>query len=309
MAVVDFSVVALRSLLEVSRRGTMTAAAEALGYTPGAVSQHIASLSRAVGRPVVEQAGRRVKLTDTGLVVLAHAQRVIESDSQVRQELAERSAPVAGTLTVGAFGSSSVLLGAVFARMKQSYPELALRARELRETNTDNASLAVLRSDVDVALSLDYPDAPIERGADLHHGLLATEHFGVAGLAPGEGGDPVSLSELAKLDWVIPPPDSNYGLAVRAACRRAGFEPRAVQLVTDTTMSLRLAAAGLGITLATPLMLRFAAGESCHWRALREPIARELLLVVRQSNRQRPPVTAFASELAEVVEAFESAAR
>ncbi len=297
----DFSIVALRSLYEISQRGTMTAAAEALGYTPGAVSQHVASLSRTVGRPVVVQAGRGVRLTEAGLIVLEHARRVIESESLVERELDAQVDEVAGTLSLGVFGSSAVLLEQVLPELRTDYPALRIEVRELRETTHDNPGLAVARGDVDLALGLDYPDAPIERLPDLEHRVLTTEQFGVAGLAPGEGEESVSLADLASLDWVIPPSDSSYGQAVRAACRRAGFEPRATHLATDIALGLRLAAAGVGITMATPLMMRFAGPPGCRWRALSEPVTRDVLLVVRQGDLDRPAVAALAAALDEAV--------
>lgn len=295
----DVSIVALRSLIEVSRRGTMTAAAGVLGYTPGAISQHIASLSKAVGRPVVEQAGRGVKLTDTGRAVLAHARRVVDSEALLRDELDRQTAQVAGKLVIGAFGSSAALLEDAFTKSRLAYPQLTLHVWEIRETTTDNASLAVGRSDVDLAVSLDYRDAPTEQDEDLEYRRLMEERFGVVGLAPGEGSDPASLKDLALFDWLIPPPESNYGAAVRAACRRAGFEPRARHLVTDTAMSLRLAMAGLGITLATPLMLRFAAAEPRQWRALEESVTRDIVLLTRRDDHGRPAITAIANVIAE----------
>ncbi len=288
--------VALRSLVEVDRRGTMTAAAEALGYTPGAVSQHIASLSKAVGQPVVAQAGRGVRLTEAGLVVLAHARRVLESEDVVERELGRQGGRISGTLTIGSFGSGSVLLAVAVTALRAAYPDLRVGVHELRETSNDNPSLAVAPGDVDVALGRDYPDAPIPRSDDLEYRLLASERFGVAGLASGDAGD-VALADLAGLDWVIPPPDSGYGAAVRAACRKAGFEPRARHLVTDTAMSLRMAADGLGITPATPLMLRFAAPHGCPWHGLRDELRRDVVLVLRRADADRPVVEALVDAL------------
>ncbi|MUO98076.1 helix-turn-helix domain-containing protein, partial [Agrobacterium vitis] len=53
----------LMAFEEFGRLGTMTAAAEALGITVGAVSQHIKSLERSVGISLVTRAGNSVKLT------------------------------------------------------------------------------------------------------------------------------------------------------------------------------------------------------------------------------------------------------
>lgn len=297
----DLSPVALRSLYEISQRGTMTAAAEALGYTPGAVSQHVASLTRAIGRPVVVQAGRSVRLTEAGLLLLEHARRVMESEALLERDLHAEVDEVVGHVSLGVFGSAAMLLARMLPELHRAYPSLRVEIRELRETTNDNPGLAVARGDVDVALGLDYPDAPIERLPDLEYRVVTTERFGVAGLAPGEGDDSVSLADLASLDWVIPPPDSSYGQAIRAACRRAGFEPRAAHLATDIALALRLAAAGVGITSATPLMMRFAGPPGCRWRELREPVTRDVLLVVRQGDLDRPSVAALAEALDDAV--------
>jgi DNA-binding transcriptional LysR family regulator len=54
----------LATLRELARRGTMVAVADQLGYTPGAVSQQIAALQKAVNTPLVAKVGRKVVLTD-----------------------------------------------------------------------------------------------------------------------------------------------------------------------------------------------------------------------------------------------------
>jgi DNA-binding transcriptional LysR family regulator len=242
-----------------------------------------------------------VRLTDAGLIVLEHARRMIESEHLVERELDAQVDVVSGTLTLGVFGSSAVLLARVVPELRTAYPDLHVDVRELRETTDDNPGLAVVRGDVDVALGLDYADSPIERLGDLEYRVLTTERFGVAGLAPGEGEDSVPLADLASLDWVIPPPESNYGQAVRAACRRAGFEPRARHLATDIGLALRLASAGVGITPATPMMMRFAGPAGCRWRELRDVMTRDVLLVVRQGDLDRPSVAALAESLDEAV--------
>ena len=56
----------LRVLYELTRRGSVTAVADALWITPSAVSQHLSALEREVGVALVERAGRGVKPTDAG---------------------------------------------------------------------------------------------------------------------------------------------------------------------------------------------------------------------------------------------------
>ena len=74
----DVSLVALRVFQEVAERGTLTAAAAALGYTQSAVSRQIVTLERAAGAPLLERRRDGVRLTAAGRVVLRRAVVVLE---------------------------------------------------------------------------------------------------------------------------------------------------------------------------------------------------------------------------------------
>jgi DNA-binding transcriptional LysR family regulator len=62
-------------LRELHARGTVAAVAEALAYTPSAVSQQLAQLQREAGVPLTERVGRRLRLTDAGLRLVEHTPR------------------------------------------------------------------------------------------------------------------------------------------------------------------------------------------------------------------------------------------
>ena len=82
----------LRLLRELQTRGTVTAVAEALSYTPSAVSQQLATLEREAGVPLVERHGRRLRLTDAGRGLAGHAGAVIERLELAEAELAAAAA-------------------------------------------------------------------------------------------------------------------------------------------------------------------------------------------------------------------------
>ncbi|EFW26570.1 MULTISPECIES: helix-turn-helix domain-containing protein, partial [Actinomyces] len=56
----------LRALVELSRLGTVSAAAESLGFSQSTVSHQLAALSRATGAVLLTRAGRGVRLTEEG---------------------------------------------------------------------------------------------------------------------------------------------------------------------------------------------------------------------------------------------------
>src|SRR5919198_641056 len=67
----------LSLLHELHRRGTVSAVAEALSYSPSTVSQQLHTLQREAGTTLFEPAGRRVRLTDAALVLVAHAEELL----------------------------------------------------------------------------------------------------------------------------------------------------------------------------------------------------------------------------------------
>src|ERR1700733_3244483 len=97
----------LRLLLELTRRGTITAVADALGYTPSAVSQQLAALEREAGVPLLERAGRRVALTSAGAVLVRYAESVLAVLEEASAALAASRASLTGPLRIGAFPSAA----------------------------------------------------------------------------------------------------------------------------------------------------------------------------------------------------------
>src|ERR671937_2715646 len=86
----------LRLLRELAARGTVTAVAEALAYTPSAVSQQLSALERDAGVALLERVGRGVRLTDAALVLVEHAEALLERTAVAEADLAAGAGPVAG---------------------------------------------------------------------------------------------------------------------------------------------------------------------------------------------------------------------
>jgi len=67
----------LRLLKEFADRGSIAAVAAALGYTPSAVSQQLASLEREAGAALLDRTARSAELTDTGRRLAGHAEHIL----------------------------------------------------------------------------------------------------------------------------------------------------------------------------------------------------------------------------------------
>jgi len=68
----------LRAFEAVSRLGSLSAAARALGVTHGAVSQQIRGLEQALQVPLFVHEGRRLQLTESGRALVPQIQRAFD---------------------------------------------------------------------------------------------------------------------------------------------------------------------------------------------------------------------------------------
>src|SRR5690242_5561856 len=104
---VDFDLRRLRLLRELDERGTLGAVAASLGYSPSAVSQQLAVLEKEAGVPLLEKAGRGVRLTDAGRLLSRHAGVLLAAAEAARADLASLTGEVRGTVRVGALQSAT----------------------------------------------------------------------------------------------------------------------------------------------------------------------------------------------------------
>src|ERR671916_2886389 len=96
----------LRLLRELNERGTIAAVADALQYTPSAVSQQLAMLERETGVTLLERAGRGVRLTDPALVLVGHADALLDRAAVAEAELAAAAGTVVGRGRIAGFHPS-----------------------------------------------------------------------------------------------------------------------------------------------------------------------------------------------------------
>jgi DNA-binding transcriptional LysR family regulator len=285
----DLDLVKLRTLVEVRATGSMTAAAAALGYTTGAVSQQMAALQRSVRAELFTPVGRRVRLTDAGQLLADHAVDLLSLARRTEQALAALPGSPRADVVIGVFGTAAMALPPAMLRVREQYPGVRLRSAEI---DVDDAASAVAAGRVDLAFGVDYPQAPIPRAPDVALPVLATERFALAIPAgPSAPGGPASLRDFADEAWILPPEPTSYGRAIRMACRRLDFEPRVEHTVTDTASTLALVAAGLGVAPVTPLMLRLRS-EGLATVPLTDRVERTMVLAHRREPAPQPGVRA-----------------
>ncbi|MEV0699671.1 LysR family transcriptional regulator [Saccharopolyspora sp. NPDC050389] len=295
----DVTMGQLRALRELARRGTMAAAADALGYTTGAVSQQLANLEKTTGRTLTTKSGRRVQLTRSGMILAEHAEHVLQAEADLRGALEADEQDVAGPIRIGTFATTaSALLVPTIAEASKRYPKVTITSREF---GVDETAAAVRDGEVDIALGIDYSHAPMPRDPRTELVRLHTERFGLAVTANLYTPGATPLGTARDWPWILPPAATQYARALYAACRLSGFEPQVAHEVTDTRTSLELAAQGLGVAPMTDLMEDLLRPDGLRKIELEERIERHIVLVRRTQPTQPAAVAAVTDLFAEVV--------
>jgi DNA-binding transcriptional LysR family regulator len=245
-------------LADVAQHRSITAAAQALAYTPSAISQQVKLLEREVKLPLLERHPRGVRLTDAGEAVVNAADKIRRLLEAADNELAEIAGLRRGSLRLGAFptaGASIVPLA--ITAFQQRHPDIEVSVRSARLAEM----LQLLESrDIDIGLVWDYDWCRIE--TVVGPAVLATHHIlddpmelVVARKHPRARRRRVPLAELADERWIIRA-DAHPGAEVLVrACRAAGFEPRVSFEAHDYQEAQAMVAVGLGVALIPRLAL------------------------------------------------------
>jgi len=108
----------LQILSALDAEGTMTAVAEVMFMTTSAVSQQLSILEKEAGVRLFTRAGRRVRMTEAGLVLVRHAQQIAAAAEAAQTSMKRFRTDVAGVVSLSAFPSfaSTVLPKALPSR-------------------------------------------------------------------------------------------------------------------------------------------------------------------------------------------------
>jgi DNA-binding transcriptional LysR family regulator len=286
----------LRLLRELDARGTVHAVAGALGYTPSAVSQQLAVLEREAGTPLIERAGRGVRLTDAGRVLAAHAGRLLAAAEAAEAELSELDrAAVAGTVRVAAFQSAMLrIVAPAVAAVAESHPAVRV---EVTELEVEEAVPALRLQQLDAVIGDEYDGLPRPRWRDLDRERLLREEMRLVlpedhPLAVHRR---VPLRWLADAAWAATQPGTGHREMHVRTCRVLGdFEPDLRHASDDFLILLEL----VRTTGACALLPAFVGADEVPGVAVRPleegTVGREIYLVTRRPRSRAVEVVAEA---------------
>jgi DNA-binding transcriptional LysR family regulator len=292
----------LRLLRELHERGTIAAVAHALQFTPSAVSQQLAMLEREAGVQLLEPAGRGVRLTDAALVLVGHAEALLERAAVAEADLAAAAGTVAGRGRIAGFESVALRLALpAIQALARDAPELRC---ELSELEPEESLPMLALGDIDLVLGDEWHHGPrrLPSGVVRHELISDPIRIVMPARHPVARRHPktVPMSELAGEAWTTGHAGLGWDEVTRRICQElGGFEPDVRYRTNDAGISLAVVAQGLAVAVLADLALP----ERLPGVTLREiadaPYSRAIFVATRATDAARPSTQALLAAVKE----------
>src|SRR6478672_9520008 len=242
------------TLRQVAEHGSITAAAEALGYTTSAISQQIAKLEKEAGQPLLERHARGIVLTEAGHSVVRHTERILIELQAADAELAEIRGLRAGVLAIGTFPTAgSSLLPLVVKEFKTRHPGVDLVVVSGRFAQLVDA---LHRRETELSLLWDYAW--------------------------------ISIGELRDESWVVRADDHPVAQTLEKLCEKGGFTPKTSVFAHDYGEVQAMVAVELGVAIAPRLAVLNPRSDVRSIRLATRPPQRRILIAHLAEQRLSP---------------------
>ncbi|WP_148616187.1 LysR family transcriptional regulator [Nocardioides rubriscoriae] len=288
----------LRCFLATYEHGSLTAAAEELGYAQPSVSEQVRALEKSLGVQLFRRVGRGVVPTTVADTLRPHAEKVLASVEEAREAVQSIKSFETGTIRFGMFGvarlyASAGLIADVLARYPGVRVELVGQnstevADDLRRGRLEAAMLAV--SGVE---SEGITITPVAR-----------EELVYISADPARLTTPVTARRLAEASLVMPETtwraDDSTRILLRQMLHETGRNPQTRIEVEDVETAVELVGMGLADSViprgaAEQLLPRLA--PEAGWVSLR-PQQWDTFAIVHRTGAVLSPAARLMIELA-----------
>lgn len=242
----------LRLLRELKLRGTLAEVADALRYSPSAVSQQLSLLELEVGVPLLRKSGRKVSLTPQAEILVEHTTAILEQLERAEADITESLTQPAGAIRLAVFQSAALaLIPDMLTMVKTEVPTLRI---DVTQQEPEAALHATWMRDFDLVVAEEYPGHAAPRHPELDRIDLTTDpiRLGVSRTLANRTGIR-TLADTATIPWVMEPRGTASRHWAEQACRLAGFDPDVQFETADIQAHIRLVESGHAVALLTGL--------------------------------------------------------
>ncbi len=273
----------------VSRLGSVTRAAEELHLSQPAVSMQVRQLEGAVGMPLLEQVGRRLRRTDAGEVMTRHARAIAEQLREAEGAIEDLRGGGAGRLRISVATTVNYFATRLLAGYCREHPRVEVSLdvtnretviRQLAENTTDIVLMGQPPARLDL-IAEPFMENPLVVIAARDHTLAARRR--------------VPLSSLEREPFLVREPGSGTRLAMERFFAEHGVQlSRSIEMTSNEAIKQSVEAGlGLGVVSRHTIDLELEAGRIVVLPVARFPIRRTWYVTHRASKRVSGPMRSF----------------
>jgi DNA-binding transcriptional LysR family regulator len=271
----------LKYLDEVARLGSIRKAALRLNVASSAINRQILALENELGAPIFERMPRRLRLTATGEVLIAHVRETLKNHQRVETHIEALKGLTRGEATIATMnGLAAGPLPRFLNSILETHPRVRLRLKVLP---FDQISNAVLTGEADLGLSYGASPSPGLRVVASHELSLGAV---VSPKHPLTTRRPLRLADCAEFPLAIADASMTIRPAVELAFTRANLPLNATIETNSIEFLKKVARNGHAITFLNPVDVddEVRAGEIRHLvlpELIQHPIALKLIVRAR----------------------------
>lgn len=232
----------LQYLLEIEKQGSISRASQQLHLTQPTLSKMIKNLEEQLGLMLFDRSTRKLKVTDAGKIVLAHARLIVNVLNDLNTALDDLKQFRQGQFTLGlppVIGSS--FFPSVISRFHHKHPGITIH---IVEEGGKEIEEMIVEGTVDLGVVV----MPVNNPSVEHIPLVSRKlHLIVYPDHPFAGRTALRMEDLRDESFILFRKGFNLFDRVIEACRKAGYEPKKVHESSQWDMIGEMVAAKLGI--------------------------------------------------------------
>lgn len=272
----------LKALKVIVETGSITRAAERLGYSQPGLTGMLNRLEQEIGYPVLQRGSGGVSLTEAGEALMPHVERILQDSRALEQAIADHRPEERRILRIGSYTSiSRNWLPQVLKGFGTEFPDVELT---VKDGSCMDIEQWLMEGTIDVGLLSNCFSAPLE-----FLPLLQDPYYAV--LPPEEKpGETFDISAFNGRTFFVP--SNGVDTEVLRILERSGVTPRFSLIATEDSAVIKMVEQGLGCSLLSELILR---GSTDHVSLVPvdPPAFREVGAAVRSLKKVGPVLRSF----------------
>ncbi len=237
----------LRCFLATYELGSLTAAAEHLGYAQPSISEQIRTLEKSIDARLFRRVGRGVVPTTVADSLRPHAERTLAAAAEAQKAIESVTAMESGTIRFGMFGTARLYAGAsLIADVLKRHPGVRV---ELIGQNSSDVQEHLRRGYIEAAMIA----IPQVRSEGMAVTPVATDELVYVSADPEKLRSPVTAHRLGQAQLVMPETtwrdEDSTRMVLRRMLHESGINPQTRIEVEDVETAVELVGMGFADTV------------------------------------------------------------